>query len=110
VLITTLGADRKLGPGRIGGMFTWTYVAPQFTDQYDTRAEDVTGRIGLIPDYHVFDVSARYHHEPSGLTLKLTVKGLTDDPYIAARRPEGIQPAGFREIILGLRWQQQGGP
>jgi Fe(3+) dicitrate transport protein len=110
VLVTTLAADKRLGPGRLGGVGTWTYVAPQFTDTFDTRFEDVTGRVGLIPFYNIVDLSARYTHTPTGLTLKLTVKGLLDDPYIAARRPEGIQAAGFREIILGLRWQQQAGP
>ncbi len=105
VLVSEIYGGRPLGPGRISGAVTWSYLAPQFSDPYDTRAEDVTGRIGLIPSHNVIDLGARYAHTPSGLTFKLTVKGLADDPYISARRPEGIQPAGFREVILGVRWQ-----
>ena len=53
--------------------------------------------------------------EPAGTLacaffFKVTVKGLLDDPYISARRPEGIQPAGFREIIFGIRWQHVEAP
>jgi Fe(3+) dicitrate transport protein len=109
-LVTTLAADRALGPGRLGGEVAWTFVAPQFSDASDTRAEDATGQTGLIPAYHLFDLSARYKHTPTGLTGKVTIKGLTNDPYIAARRPEGIQAAGFREIIFGLRWESAHGP
>ncbi|MGH7282793.1 MAG: TonB-dependent receptor family protein, partial [Polyangiaceae bacterium] len=82
----------------------------EFTDPYDTRAEDVTGRIGMIPYHQLFDLSARYRHIPTGLTLKVTVKGLTNVPYIAERMPEGIQAAGFREVIFGLRWDHAAGP
>jgi Fe(3+) dicitrate transport protein len=105
VLISELSGGRPLGPGRVSGVVTWSYVAAQFSDPYDTRAEDVTGRVGLIPSHNVVDLGARYAHTPTGLTFKLTVKGLADDPYIAARRPEGIQPAGFRQVMLGVRWQ-----
>ena len=32
-------------------------------------------------------------------------KNLLDTTYIAARRPEGIQPGPFRLVLVGLRWQ-----
>ena len=109
-LVTTLAADRELGPGRLGGEIAWGYMSPEFTDPQDTRAEDVTGRIGVIGAHHVFDLAARYRHTSTGLTFKLTVKGLTNTPYVAERMPEGIQAAGFREIIFGIRWDHAAGP
>ncbi len=108
-LVTTLAADHKLGPGNLGGELAWTYVSAEFTDPLDTRTEDVTGRIGLIGAHEGFDLAARYHHVPTGLTLKLTIKSLTNVPYVAERMPEGIQASGFREIIFGLRWDHAAG-
>lgn len=110
VLVSEVYGGKTVGVGRLSGAVTWNHVAQQFTDTFDTRAEDVTGRVGLMPSYNVVDLSARYAHTPSGLTFKLSVKGLLDDPYISARRPEGIQPAGFREIIMGIRWQHVEAP
>jgi hypothetical protein len=36
------------------------------------------------------------------------VKNALDQLYIASRRPEGIFTGGFREIMLGLRWDWAG--
>ncbi len=110
VLVTTLAAGHALGPGNIGGELGWFYQSEEFTDPNDTRAEDVTGRTGVIGARHVFDLSARYKHTRSGLTLKLSAKSFTNDIYVAERMPEGIHAGGFRQIILGLRWDQVSGP
>jgi hypothetical protein len=40
----------------------------------------------------------------------ITVKSLLDNIYIASRRPEGIHPAGFRQIMAGLRWNYRAAP
>ena len=104
---TTLDIDH---PNGLGGQVSWSTVSSQFTDEQDTRIQDVTGRVGLIPSYEILDLGARYRHKPTGLTARLLVKSALNDIYISARRPEGIHAAGFREIMLGLRWDTTKGP
>ena len=70
----------------------------------------MTGRIGRIDPWHIVNATAHYRHKGSGITVRLTVKNALDTIYISARRPEGIQPAGFRTIMLGLRWDWEARP
>jgi Fe(3+) dicitrate transport protein len=95
-------------PSGAAGEITYTFVGPQFSDADNTRAEDITGRIGLIDSRHLVDATLRYKHKPSNITLRLTVKNLLDATYIAARRPEGIFTGPYRQILVGLRWDWEG--
>lgn len=88
----------------LGGQVAWTFVGPRFADDENTREVDVTGRIGELPAYHLLDFSLRYTHKPTGLGATLAVKNALDEIYIASRRPDGIFPSGFRQIIGGVRW------
>ena len=97
-------------PTGVAGQVAWTHVSNQFTDQANTVATDVTGRYGRMPAWNAVDLGARYRHKPTGITLRLTVKNALDDPYIVARRPEGIFASGFRQIMLGLRWDWEKPP
>ena len=94
----------------LGGEIAWTYNGKQFTDAQNTRAEDVTGRIGAIDPWTVFDATVHYHHKPSNITLRLTAKNLFDTVYVQARRPEGIFTGGFRQLLLGVKWEWEGKP
>ena len=49
-----------------------------------------------------------YHHKRTGLTFRLTAKNLFDAAYVVARRPEGIFPGNYRQILLGARWDWDG--
>jgi Fe(3+) dicitrate transport protein len=91
-------------PIGLGGQVFYSHISSQFADQNDTRAVDATGQFGLMPAYNVLDANAHYHHKPSGLTFRVAVKNALDDLYIIARRPQGIFVSGFREVIVGLRW------
>jgi Fe(3+) dicitrate transport protein len=100
-----LDIDHRLGDGSfVGGQVAYAHVSSQFADSADTLKEDATGQYGLIPAHNIVDVTAHYRHKPSGLSLRLTVKNALDDVYIAGRRPQGISVAGFRQVMLGLRW------
>ena len=83
---------------------SYSFVGSQFTDTKNTVAEDVTGRIGELDPFHLLNLAAHYRHKASGLTARLTVKNALDTTYIAARRPEGIQPGAYRLVLVGLRW------
>ncbi len=95
-------------PTGIGGQVAYAFVGPQFADADNTRAEDVTGRIGELEPRHIVDATVHWKHEPSGLTFRLTAKNLLDTTYVIARRPEGIFPGPYRQILLGVRWEWEG--
>ncbi len=103
-LSANVDLEHKAG---LGGQIAWTHVSSQFTDVQNTVAEDATGRLGLAPAHTIVDVTARYRHKASGITVRLMVKNLLDATYIAARRPEGIFTGGYRQILLGVRWEWQ---
>jgi len=100
-----VGADVRHQSGPFAGG-SWTYVAEQYADEANTGEPDTTGRVGELPDYHVLDLRAGYHHAVFGLTADVTVKSALDQVYIASRLPDGIHTAGFRQVTLGLRWEQ----
>jgi Fe(3+) dicitrate transport protein len=88
----------------LGGQLAYTHVSSQFSDVANTFDVDTTGRIGIMAPHNIIDVTAHYHHKPTGLTFRLTVKNALDDVYVISRRPEGIFPSGFRQIVAGIRW------
>lgn len=95
-------------PTGLGGQIAYAFTGPQFADADNTRAQDVTGIIGRIDSRHIVDVTVHYKHKASGLTFRATAKNLFDADYIIARRPEGIFPGAFRQIIFGVRWDWEG--
>lgn len=97
----TFDAEHRIG---LGGQLAWTYVGAQLADDESTLAEDATGRVGLIPAYHLLDATIRYRHERTGLSAFVSAKSLLDQVVIVARRPEGIHTTGFRQITAGVRW------
>jgi Fe(3+) dicitrate transport protein len=92
-------------PSGFGGQIAYYHVSSQFSDFANTVAENATGEYGLVPAYDIVDVTAHYRHRPSGLSARVSVKNLLDSNYIATRRPQGIDVGGFRQIVVGLRWE-----
>ncbi len=88
----------------LGGQVSWNHVGSQFSDETNTRDVDPSGRIGELPAYNLLDFSLRYTHEPTGLGGSLAVKNALDEIYVASRRPDGIFPSGFRQILGTVRW------
>ena len=101
LLVGTLDVEH---PSGFGAEVAWTYVGAQFTDAQNTVALDATGRVGKIPAYQTVDVMARYKLAKTGLTFKLAVKDAMNETFIYALRPDGIRVGGFRQILLGARW------
>jgi Fe(3+) dicitrate transport protein len=99
-------ADLELRSG-FGAQIAYSFVGSQYTDVANTVAADASGRVGLMPSHHVLDATAHYRHKKSGLTFRATVKNALDDIYISARRPEGIFTAGYRQILVGVRWDYE---
>jgi len=91
-------------PTGFGAEVAFYYTGSQFSDPNDTRSEDATGVYGLIPSHTDLDGNVHYKHKPTGLSLRLAVKDALQDYYITERRPNGIAVGGFRQVMLGLRW------
>jgi Fe(3+) dicitrate transport protein len=104
-LVGTLDVEHPCG---IGGEIAWTYVGTQFTDAQNTVAIDATGRVGKIPAYQMVDLALRYRLKRTGLSFRLAIKDAMNEMFITALRPDGIAVAGFRQILLGVRWEWDG--
>ncbi len=90
-------------PAGLTVRFDGSFVASQFSDNFETRAGSANGRFGEIPAYRVFDASVMYDIPGfSGARLNGSVKNITDSRYIASRRPEGIRVGLPRLASLGL--------
>lgn len=73
-------------------------------DQMRTKAgTDSIPESERIEDRVVADLSARFAL-PRDLSLVARVRNLTDETYVAARRPAGLRPGLPRTVILGLNW------
>lgn len=94
-------------PSGFGGQVAYSHVSWQFTDVANTIDVDSTGRVGLLQSHNIVDVTAHYRHKESGISLRFTLKNALDDVYIVARRPEGIFASGFRQAVVGLRWEYE---
>lgn len=99
---TNLDVEHRSG---LGGQIAYAFVGPQFADGANTVPEDVLALVGRIDARSIVDASAHYHHKGTGLTFRLSAKNLLDSTYVIARRPEGIFPGPYRQILLGVRWE-----
>lgn len=81
-----------------------TRVGEHYADDENTLLPDASGRVGEIPGYTLLDVGVRYRHEGTGLGTSLQAKNVLDDVFVIARRPEGIHPAGFRQVVVSFWW------
>lgn len=95
----------RLGYIHTGGLrlvLNGSYVSDQFADNVNTVEGSSNGRIGLIPSFHVWNLSTNYQLKNIPMRLTFTVKNLFNRKYIASRRPEGIKPGLFRQMMIGF--------
>jgi len=78
------------------------YISDQFADELNTTKATPDGRIGLIPTYHTLDGNMSYHLQKLNMTFSLCVKNITNERYIASRRPQGIRLGLPRWVTLGI--------
>lgn len=101
----TLAAHAALGAADGRGLrVDWTYVAEQFSDNFQTRAGSADGRLGTIPSQQVWNVTASARIPGTRGVVVGSVKNLFDRTYIASRRPEGIKPGMPRTIQVGIEY------
>lgn len=81
------------------------FVGKQFGDEMNTIEPSVDGRIGVIPSYKVFDAVFSYEVSKWHSRFNLSIKNLTDERYIASRRPQGIRVGLPRFITAGYEFR-----
>ncbi len=118
--VTITGAIQAVTPWRIGMRLSANFVGSQFTDVlntvnvYDWIATDeqdvdynyvqatANGRIGKLDPYLIANLNIWYEHSSSGLGFNVSIKNLTNERYIASRRPQGIRVGLPRFISAGI--------
>jgi Fe(3+) dicitrate transport protein len=92
-------------PAGLALRFTGNYIGEQFTDELNTVEPSPDGRSGLLPAYFVIDAGAVYQFSKLPLALQAGVKNLTNERYIASRRPQGIRVGLPRMVTAGFEWK-----
>ncbi len=91
-----------VAPWNLEIQLSGTHVSSQFSNDLNTINASADGRSGEIPSYFVADASIRYHIPKWKLSLFGTAKNLSDERYIASRRPQGIKVGIPRMLVIGL--------
>ncbi|WP_051296066.1 TonB-dependent receptor family protein [Eisenibacter elegans] len=81
---------------------TATHVGEQFTDVLNTITPSANGRIGKLDAYTIFDATLGYAVKRWNTHFNVSVKNLSDERYIATRRPQGIRVGLPRFITAGV--------
>lgn len=82
---------------------TANHTGEQFTDIRNTVAPSADGRTGLLDSYTVFDANFAWNFPRIGTTVSVSARNLTNERYIATRRPQGIRLGLPRMITAGLK-------
>lgn len=81
----------------------WSYVGEAFTDANNTVAPSANGQNGLIPSYHVGDISLNYAFKKR-FTIRAGLNNITDKSYFTRRAGgypgPGLMPADGRNAYV----------
>lgn len=78
------------------------YIGKQFADELNTVESSSDGLIGEIPPRFILDITGKYFLKKLNTSFYVSIKNLTDERYIASRRPSGIKVGLPRFISAGL--------
>lgn len=98
--ITLTSAFTFEAPFGLGLRITGTYIGKQFTDPLNTIVSTADGRVGELPGYFLMDGSLYWKVPKIFTTFRFSVKNMTNERYIASRRPQGIK-VGLPVFITG---------
>ncbi|WP_375436311.1 TonB-dependent receptor family protein [uncultured Hymenobacter sp.] len=87
---------------RLNLRLTGTYAGSQYTDELNTRAPAPHGRTGRLPGYGLLDATVLYCLPGNHVSLSVAGKNLTNERYIASRRPQGIRVGTPQLLTVGL--------
>uniref|UniRef100_UPI00227CE847 TonB-dependent receptor family protein n=1 Tax=Algoriphagus sp. PAP.12 TaxID=2996678 RepID=UPI00227CE847 len=80
------------------------YVSESFADALNTRTPPLSGAVGIVPAYHVFDLQSIY--KVKNLTFRASLLNIFNKSYFT-KRPQmypgpGIWPSDGRSLVLSL--------
>ena len=78
------------------------YVAEQFADELNTVEASANGRTGLLDSRLLIDATAFYTLPNKKISFNISAKNLSNERYIASRRPEGIRVGIGRMVTAGV--------
>jgi len=81
------------------------FVGKQYGDELNSVEPSVNGRTGIIPAYNLFDAVFSYDVTKWNSRFTFSIKNLTDERYIASRRPQGIRVGIPRFISAGYEFR-----
>lgn len=92
-------------PFGLQGRVTVNGQSAQFTDELNTTTPSADGETGLIEGRFTMDGSLSYTLPNGKWSFIAGVKNLTNERFIATRRPQGIRVNVPRFFSLGLEWR-----
>lgn len=95
----TLAIESKQG---LGMRLFSNYVAEQFADELNTVEASANGRTGLLDSRLLIDATAFYTLPNKKISFNISAKNLSNERYIASRRPEGIRVGIGRMVTAGV--------
>jgi len=81
------------------------FVGKQFADELNTISASADGRIGLLASRYITDLSAFAKLSKKQILFSFAIKNLTNERYIASRRPQGIRVGIDRQVVLGAAFK-----
>jgi Fe(3+) dicitrate transport protein len=88
-------------PEYFGLNLSFSYIGEQFTDELNTVNPSNDGTIGKMPSFLLLNVTINYELNNKS-DIYLSVSNLSDERYIASRRPQGIKVGIPRFITVGI--------
>ncbi len=95
----TMGFEAAKG---FGIRFFGNYTDKQFTDELNTAVPTATGLTGIINSRFIVDATAYYPIKKDKINFSVSAKNLTNERYIASRRPQGIKVGLERQVTAGI--------
>ncbi|TVQ91718.1 MAG: TonB-dependent receptor [Deltaproteobacteria bacterium] len=100
------GQARFVHPSGLSVQGNIHYLSEQYHDVFNTREAAIDGTNGVIDARTLLDARIGFNLERyvnQDIELYVMGKNLTDERFIAARAPQGIQPGMFRQVLGGVR-------
>ncbi|MBX2926596.1 MAG: TonB-dependent receptor [Saprospiraceae bacterium] len=92
-------------PFGLQARFTLNGQSAQFTDELNTETPSANGETGRIDARFTLDGSLSYALPGGKWSFQAGVKNLTDERFIATRRPQGIRVNVPRFLSAGVEWR-----
>lgn len=77
------------------------YTGKQYTDELNTSTPSASGEIGILPSFIVLNGTLAYRLKKHDVAFSVSMKNITNERYIASRRPQGIRVGIPRFISFG---------